>query len=50
MFRSTALFLLMFSVAGLYPALSAQERIGKARGKIKIAWAELNTKNYKIEY
>ena len=50
MFRSIALFLLMLSVTGLYPALSAQERIGKARGKIKITWAELNTKNYKIEY
>ena len=50
MFRSIALFLLMFSAAGLYPALSAQERIGKARGKIKIAWSELNTKNYKLEY
>ena len=50
MFRSIALFLVMLSAAGLYPALSAQERIGKARGKIKIAWSELNTKNYKIEY
>jgi hypothetical protein len=50
MFRSIALFLLMLSAAGLGPALSAQERIGKARGKIKITWAELNTKNYKIEY
>ena len=50
MFRSSALFLVMLSAAGLYPALSAQERIGKARGKIKIAWSELNTKNYKIEY
>ncbi len=50
MFRSSTLFLLIFSAAGLCPALSAQERIGKARGKIKIAWAELNTKNYKIEY
>ena len=50
MFRSIALFLVMLSVAGLYPALSAQERIGKARGKIKITWSELNTKNYKIEY
>ena len=50
MFRSIALFLVMLSAAGLGPALSAQERIGKARGKIKITWAELNTKNYKIEY
>ena len=50
MFRSSTLFLLIFSAAGLCPALSAQEKIGKARGKIKIAWAELNTKNYKIEY
>ena len=50
MFRSIALFLVMLSAAGLGPALSAQERIGKDRGKIKITWAELNTKNYKIEY
>ena len=50
MFRSSTLFLLIFSAAGLCPALSAQERIGKARGKIKITWSELNTKNYKIEY
>ena len=50
MFRPSTLFLLIFSVAGLCPALSAQERIGKARGKIKITWSELNTKNYKIEY
>ena len=50
MFRSSALFLLIFSAIGLGPALSAQERIGKARGKIKITWSELNTKNYKIEY
>ena len=50
MFRSIALFLVIFSAPGLYPALPAQERIGKARGKIKIGWAELNTKNYKIEY
>ncbi len=50
MFRSSTLFLLIFSVAGLCPALSAQEKIGKARGKIKITWSELNTKNYKIEY
>jgi len=50
MFRSSTLFLLIFSAIGLCPALPAQEKIGKARGKIKIAWAELNTKNYKIEY
>ena len=50
MFRSSTLFLLIFSAAGLCPALSAQEKIGKARGKIKITWSELNTKNYKIEY
>ena len=50
MFRSSTLFLLIFSAAGLCPTLSAQERIGKARGKIKITWSELNTKNYKIEY
>ena len=45
MFRSSTLFLLIFSAAGLCPALSAQEKIGKARGKIKITWSELNTKN-----
>ncbi|MCH2585090.1 MAG: DUF1570 domain-containing protein, partial [Planctomycetes bacterium] len=50
MFRSSTLLLLIFSAAGLCPALSAQEKIGKARGKIKITWSELNTKNYKIEY
>ena len=50
MFRITALFLMLVLSAGLYTALPAQEKIGKARAKIKIAWAELNTKNYKIEY
>ena len=50
MFRTTALFLLLVLSAGIFPALPAQEKIGKARGKIKITWAELNTKNYKIEY
>ena len=39
MFRSSTLFLLIFSAAGLCPALSAQEKIGKARAKIKIGWA-----------
>ncbi len=50
MFRTTALFLLLILSAGIFPALTAQEKIGKARAKIKIVWAELNTKNYKIEY
>ena len=50
MFRTTALFLLLILSAGYFPALPAQEKIGKARAKIKIVWAELNTKNYKIEY
>ena len=50
MFRTTALFLLLVLSAGIFPALPAQEKIGKARAKIKIGWAELNTKNYKIEY
>ena len=50
MFRTTALFLLLILSAGIFPALPAQEKIGKARAKIKIGWAELNTKNYKIEY
>ena len=50
MFRTTALFLLLILSAGYFPALTAQEKIGKARAKIKIGWAELNTKNYKIQY
>ena len=50
MFRTTALFLLLILSAGISPSLTAQEKIGKARAKIKIVWAELNTKNYKIEY
>ena len=50
MFRPSTLFLLLLLSAGIFPALTAQEKIGKARGKIKITWAELNTKNYKIEY
>jgi hypothetical protein len=44
MFRSSTLFLLIFSAIELCPALPAQEKIGKARGKIKIAWSELKHK------